>query len=73
MGPEDDDLAPPPMPPRLVAVAYLLAATCALAPFALIGAVFAGVVVARRGLPLHGAGVIVLAAVCTALFFVVVR
>lgn len=54
-------------PTRIVVIAYLLAAVCLLAPLAVIGAVFAGVVLARRNRPAHGAGVIALALSCTAL------
>jgi hypothetical protein len=50
-----------------VAVAYLLAAVCLLVPLALVGAVFAGVVLVRRNRPLEGTGVIVLGLACTAL------
>jgi len=46
-------------------VAYLLAAVCLLVPLALIGAVFAGIVLARRNRPLEGAGVIALGIACT--------
>jgi hypothetical protein len=53
-------------PPRVVAVAYLLALLCLLAPPAVIGALFAGVVLARRNRALEGIGVIVLALACTA-------
>ena len=70
---EDDDLMPQALPPRLIVVAYLLAALCALAPFALIGALFAGAALAGRGRRAHGAGVIALGVACTALFVLVVR
>lgn len=49
-----------------MAVAYLLAAVCALVPLALIGAVFAGIVLIRRNRPREGAGVIALGIACTA-------
>jgi hypothetical protein len=49
-----------------VVIAYLLAAMCLLVPLALVGALFAGVVLARRNRPEHGAGVIALAIACTA-------
>ena len=54
------------LPPRIVAVAYVLAAICAMLPLALLGALFAGGVLFNRGLRGHGAGVIVLSLVCTA-------
>ena len=50
-----------------MAVAYLLAAVCLLEPLALIGALFAGIVLMRRNRRLEGAGVIALGVVCTAL------
>lgn len=52
-------------PTRIVVVAYLLALVCMLAPLALIGALFAGVALMRRGRPLDGAGVIVVAIAAT--------
>lgn len=60
-------------PTRLVVVAYLLAAVCLLVPLAVIGAVFAGVVLARRNRPCAGAGVLVLALLCTGLSLTVLR
>jgi hypothetical protein len=48
-------------------VAYALAATCLLVPLALVGAVFAGVALMRRNRPADGAGVLVVAALATAL------
>jgi hypothetical protein len=56
-----------------VAVAYLLAAVCLLVPLALIGAVFAGIVLMRRNRPVEGAGVIALGIACTALGLVLWR
>lgn len=60
-------------PTRLVVSAYLLAAVCLLVPLAVVGAVFAGVVLARRNRPGSGAAVIALALVCTALAVTVLR
>jgi hypothetical protein len=60
-------------PTRLVVIAYLLAAVCVLVPLAVIGAVFAGAVLARRNRPLAGAGVVALAVLCTALAVTVLR
>jgi hypothetical protein len=60
-------------PTRLVVVAYLLAAVCLLVPLAVIGALFAGVMLARRNRPLEGAGVIAAALLCTALGVTVLR
>ena len=54
-------------------VAYLLAAVCLLVPLALVGALFAGIVLMRRNRQLEGAGVIVFGAVCTALGLVLWR
>lgn len=53
-----------PLPPHLVGVAYLLAAICLLVPLAVVGAIFAGVVVANRGMRTHGIAVIVLSIAC---------
>jgi len=61
------------LPARVVAVAYLLAAVCALVPLALVGAIIAGVVLFNRGLRGHGAGVIALALACTALGIALLR
>ena len=54
-------------PPGVVVAAYLLAALCVLVPLAVVGAVFAGIVLARRNRPGDGARVLVLAVACTAL------
>ena len=48
-------------------MAYLLAGVCVLVPLALVGAVFAGVVLIRRNRPADGAGVLLVAVVATAL------
>jgi len=61
------------LPPRIVAIAYLLAAVCAVVPLAVVGAIFCGVVLVNRGVRGHGAGVIALALVSTALGFVLLR
>lgn len=53
-------------PPRVVAAAYLLAAVCVVVPFAVIGALFAGIVLVRRNRSGAGAGVIALSLACTA-------
>ena len=58
---------------RVVVVAYLLAALCVLVPFALVGALFAGVALARRNRPRDGVGVVALGLACTALWFVLWR
>ena len=47
-------------------MAYLLAAICLVVPLAVVGAIFAGVVVANRGLRRHGIAVIALAIACAA-------
>ena len=57
----------------MVAVAYVLAAVCLLVPLALIGALFAGVVLMRRNRVRDGIGVIALGVVCTALGLVLWR
>jgi hypothetical protein len=50
-----------------VVVAYLLAAICILVPLAVLGAVFAGIVLARRNRARDGVQVIMLGVACTAL------
>ena len=54
-------------PTNVVVAAYLLAALCLIVPFAVIGALFAGVALARRNRPGVGAGVAALSLACTAL------
>ena len=56
----------PPVPPRLVAIAYLLAVTCALVPLGVLLAGFAALVLVRRGRPGHGLGVLAVAVAATA-------
>jgi hypothetical protein len=56
-----------------VVVAYVVAAVCLLVPLALIGALFAGVVLMRRNRALEGAGVIALGVVATALGLLLLR
>ena len=58
--------AVPPVPPRLVAIAYLLALTCALVPLGVLLAGFAALVLVRRGQPQHGIGVLAVAVAATA-------
>jgi hypothetical protein len=57
----------------VVVVAYLLAVVCLLAPLAIIGAVFAGIVLARRNRARDGVQVIILGVACTALGLVLWR
>jgi hypothetical protein len=57
----------------VVVVAYLLAVVCLLVPLALLGALFAGVALMRRGRPAEGAGVIVVAVLATALGLMLLR
>jgi len=61
------DERPRDLPPRLVAVAYVLAVVCAVTPLAVLGAAFVGAVLVNRGRRGAGAGVIALAVACTAL------
>lgn len=61
------DERPDELPPRIVAVAYVLGAVCLVMPLAVLGAIFAGVVLVNRGRRGHGAGVIALALLCTGL------
>lgn len=62
-----------PLAPRLVAVAYLLAAVCVVVPLAVIGAIFAGVVVLNRGPRAHGIAVIALSIACAAIGIALLR
>lgn len=55
---------PQDIPPRFVAIAYVLAAICYIAPLAILGAGFAGAVLIRRGRTGPGAGVVAVAVVC---------
>jgi hypothetical protein len=57
----------------VVVAAYVLAAVCLLVPLALVGALFAGIVLMRRNRPREGAGVIALGVACTALWLVLWR
>ena len=57
----------------MVAVAYVLAAVCLVVPLALVGALFAGIVLMRRNRPLEGAGVLVLGVACTAVGVALLR
>ena len=63
---------PPPLPGRVVAAAYVLALVTLLVPFAVLGALFAGVVLIRRDRPGAGAGVIAVAIACVVLGLTVV-
>jgi hypothetical protein len=56
-----------------VVIAYLLAGVCLLVPLALVGALFAGLALIRRGRPADGAGVIVVAVLATALGLLLLR
>jgi uncharacterized RDD family membrane protein YckC len=55
------------LPPRLVAIAYVIAVVCLVAPLAVLGAGFAGAVLIRRGRPGSGLGVIATAVLCSVL------
>ena len=57
----------------MVVVAYLLALVCALVPLALVGALFAGVALMRRGRPNDGLGVIAVGVACTVLGVLLLR
>ena len=61
---DDDGL--PPVPTRLVVVAYALALTCMLVPLGVILAVFVATILLRRGPLAHGLGVVVVALASTA-------
>ncbi len=60
-------------PTPVVISAWVLAAVCLLVPLAVVGALFAGVVLARRNRPRTAAGIIVLALTCTVLSVTVLR
>lgn len=60
-------------PTRVVVAAYLLAAVCVVVPLAVLGALFAGVALARRNRPLSGMAVIALGLACTALGIALLR
>jgi hypothetical protein len=62
-----DDDGPLPVPPQAIVAAYLLAALCLLIPLAVVGSTFAGIVLWRRGLGRHAAGVVGLGVACTVL------
>ena len=62
-----------PLPPHIVGVAYLLGAICLFVPLAVVGAIFAGVVVSSRGARTHGIAVIVLSIACAAVGLVLLR
>ena len=70
---KDAEPAPDELPPRLVAVAYLIALLCAVAPLVILGAAFAGATLYTRGRRGAGAGVVAVAVVCTALGATVLR
>jgi hypothetical protein len=63
----------PGLPPRLVAIGYVIALVCLVAPLAVLGAGFAGAVVFQRGRRGAGAGVIAVAVLCSALGFLLLR
>jgi hypothetical protein len=71
MWPMDGD--PSPVPPQVVAVAYLLALLALLVPLAVVGSTFAGIVLLQRGLRGHGLTVIVLGAACMAVAVTALR
>lgn len=67
----DDE--PYPLPRRVVACAYLLAALCLILPLSAVGAGFAAIVLMRRGNVADGAGVIVVTVLATVLGLVILR
>jgi hypothetical protein len=60
---------PQDLPPRFVAIAYVLALVCLITPLAILGVGFAGTVLFRRGRRLEGAGAIVVGAICVVVGF----
>ena len=69
----DDDEPGMALPGRVIAAAYLLALVCVLVPFGVIGVVFVGAVLGRRGLQGHAAAVVALGIVCAILGWTVAR
>ena len=67
------DDGPLPLRAQVVIAGYVLAALCLLVPLAVVGSTFAGVVLWRRGLSLHGAVVAGLGVACAALGVVALR
>jgi hypothetical protein len=65
MHPVDD--GPLPLRPRVLVVAYLLAALCLLVPLAVVGSTFTGAVLWQRGLRPHAAAVVGLGVACMVL------
>jgi hypothetical protein len=57
------------IPPRMVAIAYVLALLCLVTPLTVLGSGFAGAVLFTRGMRREGAGVIVVSVVCVAVGF----
>ena len=68
-----DDDAPLSLRIQVVIAGYLLAALCLLVPLAVVGSTFAGLVLWRRGLGLHGAAVVALGVACTAVGVIALR
>ncbi|HEY8581819.1 MAG TPA: hypothetical protein VIL49_02695 [Capillimicrobium sp.] len=62
-----------PLPPAVVAAAYLLAALALFVPLSVVGSTFAGAVLIQRGLRQHGLAVIALGVVCAVLAVTVIR
>ena len=63
----------PDIPGRVIAVAYLLALVCVLAPFGVIGVAFVGAVLFRREERTHAVAVVALGVVCAILGWTVAR
>lgn len=63
----DEELPPSEIPKRVIFAAYLLSALCLIVPLAVVGAVFAGVVLIRRGRVVDGVSVVVLGVLGTVL------
>ena len=60
-------------PTRVVVAGYLLAVVCLLVPLAVIGALFAGIVLIRRGRPQAGAGILALGVLLTVVGLTLLR
>lgn len=73
MMPAAMDADRPSVRPQAIVAAYLLAVLCLLIPLSVVGSTYAGAVLARRGLRAHGATVLVLGVVCTAVAVLILR
>jgi len=71
--PVDDDGDPFPLPTGAIVAAYLLAVVCLMVPFGIIGVAFAAWVLVTRGYRRDALLVTLIAVVCAALGWTVLR